>query len=144
MEPLSTKPYLIRAIYEWCTDQDFTPYLAAMVDSHTRVPPGYAQNGQIVLNIAPYATNKLQIENEVISFQARFNGAVHAILIPISHVTAIYARENGQGMAFEVKAPSDTLSETTATTPPLESDQAEHEPPAPPPPGGKPHLRVVK
>ncbi len=103
----STKPYLIRAIHEWCTDNGFTPYLAVTVDERTIVPPGYARNGEIVLNASVAATNQLRLDNDFISFQARFNGRAHDILVPVTNVSAIYARENGHGMAFEVpKSPA--------------------------------------
>ncbi len=101
MSPVSTKPYLIRAIYEWCVDQGFTPHLAVVVDERTVVPPGYAREGQIVLNVGPDATNSLQMGNEAITFQARFGGISHHLMIPVGNVLAVYARENGQGMAFE-------------------------------------------
>lgn len=97
------KPYLVRAIHEWCTDQGFTPYLAACVDKRTRVPREYVKEGQIVLNLGLEATHQLSIGNDLITFQARFNGVAQALSIPIGNVTAIYARENGQGMAFEVE-----------------------------------------
>jgi stringent starvation protein B len=103
----STKPYLIRAIHEWCTDNGFTPYLAVTIDERTIVPPGYARNGEIVLNASVAATNQLRLDNDFISFQARFNGRAHDILVPVNNVSAIYARENGHGMAFEVpKSPA--------------------------------------
>ena len=87
MSTVSTKPYLIRAIWEWCVDQGYTPYLATLVDAQTRVPPGYARDGQVVLNVGPDATHQLQMENDVISFQARFNGVPHSLLIPVANVT---------------------------------------------------------
>ena len=101
MSTVSTKPYLLRAIWEWCVDQGFTPYLAAIVDEQTRVPPGYARDGQIVLNLSSEATGHLQMANDFITFQARFGGVAHSLAIPVGNVIAIYARENGQGMAFE-------------------------------------------
>ncbi|MFT3757399.1 ClpXP protease specificity-enhancing factor [Thauera sp.] len=101
MSTISTKPYLLRAIWEWCVDQGFTPYLAAIVDGQTRVPPGYARDGQIVLNLSSDATGQLQMANDYITFQARFGGVAHSLVIPVANVIAIYARENGQGMAFE-------------------------------------------
>lgn len=97
----STKPYLIRAIYEWCIDQGFTPHIAVIVDERVVVPQGYALDGQIVLNLGPEATNNLAMGNDAITFQARFGGKAHALLIPVANVLAVYARENGQGMAFE-------------------------------------------
>ncbi|QDX79842.1 ClpXP protease specificity-enhancing factor [Denitratisoma sp. DHT3] len=99
---ISTKPYLIRAIQEWCVDQGFTPYLQVVVDSRTRVPREYVRDGQIVLNVGVDATHQLLMGNEEITFQARFNGTAFPIIVPVSAVAAIYARENGQGMAFEV------------------------------------------
>jgi len=105
MSTVSTKPYLLRAIWEWCVDQGFTPYLATLVDEDTRVPPGYARDGQILLNLSPDATGQLQMANDFISFQARFGGAAHSLVIPVANVVAIYARENGQGMAFPVPMP---------------------------------------
>lgn len=107
MSSVSTKPYLIRAIYEWCVDQGLTPHLAVLVDEHTVVPPGYAHDGQIVLNVCRDATNNLQMGNETISFQARFGGVSHHLLIPVGNVLAVYARENGHGMAFEPESASD-------------------------------------
>lgn len=107
----STKPYLIRAIHEWCVDQGFTPYLAAVVNEHTRVPPGYARDGQIVLNLSSDATHQLNMANDIISFQARFGGVAQGLAIPVANVVAIYARENGQGMAFEPDDTSMTLAE---------------------------------
>lgn len=101
---VSTKPYLLRAIYQWCVDQGFTPYLAVAVDERVRVPREYVRDGQIVLNAGPEATQKLLLDNEEITFQARFNGAAFPVRIPIAAVMAIYARENGQGMAFEPQA----------------------------------------
>jgi stringent starvation protein B len=101
MSEISTKPYLLRAIYEWCTDNGYTPYIAAAVDAHTRVPREFVKNGEIVLNISFTATSGLKIGNDFIDFNARFGGVARDISIPVSNVVAIYARENGQGMAFE-------------------------------------------
>lgn len=106
----STRPYLIRALYEWCTDNGFTPYVAVSVDNTVQVPREYVRNNEIVLNIGFDATSSLTLGNEFIEFKARFGGAAREILVPISHVIAIYARENGQGMAF----PLETASEGTA------------------------------
>lgn len=102
MSQSSTKPYLVRAIYEWCLDQNFTPHVAVRVDDNVVVPPGYARDGQIVLNLGPEATNGLVMGNEVITFQARFGGVSQALSVPVANVIAVYARENGQGMAFEL------------------------------------------
>jgi stringent starvation protein B len=106
MPETSTKPYLLRAIYEWCTDNGYTPYLAAMVDAQTRVPREFVKNGEIVLNISFSATSGLKMDNDVIHFHARFGGVSREILVPVENVVAIYARENGQGMAFEINQPS--------------------------------------
>ena len=102
MSEPSTKPYLLRAIYEWCTDSGFTPYVAVAVDESVRVPVEFVKNGEIVLNVSALATNRLKIGNDSIEFQARFGGVPRDVYVPIHRVIAIYARENGQGMAFEV------------------------------------------
>ncbi|WP_341907292.1 ClpXP protease specificity-enhancing factor [Polaromonas sp. YR568] len=96
----STRPYLIRALYEWCTDNGLTPYVAVAVDDTVQVPREYVKNNEIVLNISFDATSSLKLGNEFIEFKARFAGSAREIMVPISHVIAIYARENGQGMAF--------------------------------------------
>lgn len=96
----STRPYLIRALHDWCTDNGFTPYLAVYVDSSVRVPKEYVKNNEIVLNIGFEATSALRLGNESIEFKARFGGSACDIVVPVDHVIAIYARENGQGMAF--------------------------------------------
>jgi stringent starvation protein B len=108
---VSTKPYLIRAIYEWCADQGYTPYLAVQVDESTRVPREFVRDGQIVLNVSPDATHQMSMGNDEITFQTRFNGASFPVVVPVEAVLAIYARENGQGMAFEV---SQELSEAAS------------------------------
>jgi stringent starvation protein B len=109
MSETSTKPYLLRAIYEWCTDNGYTPYLAVMVDGQTRVPMQFVKNGEIVLNISFDATSGLKMDNDLIHFSARFSGVSREISVPVENVIAIYARENGQGMAFEVtkRSPGD-------------------------------------
>ena len=96
----STRPYLIRALHDWCTDNGFTPYLAVFVDSSVRVPMEYVKNREIVLNISFEATSGLQLGNDQVEFRARFGGVARDIFVPVDHVVAIYARENGQGMAF--------------------------------------------
>ena len=120
MSEPSTKPYLIRAIYEWCTDSGYTPFLAVQVDATTRVPQEFVKNNEIVLNISALATSKLQIGNDLVEFQARFGGKARTISVPVANVSAIYARENGHGMAFD-------LAESAITR--------GHEPPALPAPG---------
>ena len=96
----SNKPYLIRAPHQWCSDNGFTPFMAVFVDSTVEVPREFVKNDEIVLNLSTEACHQLQIENDYISFQARFGGVPRKILVPITHVLAIYARENGQGMSF--------------------------------------------
>ena len=100
MQEISTKPYLLRALYEWCTDNGFTPHIAVRVDNGTRVPRQFVRNDEIVLNISFEATSQLQMGNEWIEFSARFSGKSHKIEVQVTNVLAIYARENGQGMAF--------------------------------------------
>lgn len=143
MSAVSTKPYLIRAIYEWCVDQGFTPYLAAMVDEGTRVPPGTAKDGQIVLNLSPDATHQLDMGNELIEFQARFGGVAHMLRVPVANVIAVYARENGHGMAFEVTE-DDEPEAALADEDVIELDATEPPDETPPPGGGRSHLKVVK
>ena len=135
----STKPYLIRAIYEWCTDNGFTPYLAVVVDASTRVPMEFVKDGQIVLNISFEATNGLKMGNEFIEFAARFGGVQRDIQVPIERIAAIYARENGHGQGFEVsELVSDPKPEAKLDAP------APAAVPGRPGPGGKPKLTVVK
>lgn len=127
----STKPYLIRAIHEWCIDQGFTPYLSVAVDASTRVPREFVKDNEIVLNVGSDATNALSIGNEEICFQARFSGRVFPVVVPIERVAAIYARENGQGMAFEVENGDGSytnarISETLSTVD-GKDDQKAHE-----------------
>jgi stringent starvation protein B len=98
----STRPYLIRALHDWCTDNGFTPYIAVHVDATVRVPQEYVKNSEIVLNVGFEATSGLKLGNEAIEFKARFGGQAREIVVPVDHVVAIYARENGQGMAFPV------------------------------------------
>ncbi|MEF9943268.1 MAG: ClpXP protease specificity-enhancing factor [Burkholderiaceae bacterium] len=124
MSELSTKPYLVRAIHEWCTDSGYTPYVAVHVDETVRVPPEFVKNGEIVLNVSGLATQTLQIDNEGISLRARFGGVPRDIWVPIANVMAIYARENGQGMAFELSSPeeandADRVAEADDTGEPL-------------------------
>jgi stringent starvation protein B len=106
LESTSTRPYLIRALYDWCTDNGFTPYVAVLVDESVQVPREYVKNGEIVLNISFDATSSLKLGNEFIEFKARFAGSAREIMVPVSRVIAIYARENGQGMAFPTPGPA--------------------------------------
>lgn len=103
MQESSTKPYLIRALHEWCTDNGYTPHIVVTVDANTVVPPAHIQDGQITLNIGTLATNQLVIGNEYIEFQTRFSGVTEHIFVPVATVSAIYARETGVGMGFEVQ-----------------------------------------
>lgn len=167
----STRPYLIRALHDWCTDNGFTPYLAVYVDASVQVPVEYVKNNEIVLNVGFEATTSLKLGNELIEFKARFGGVSRDIAVPVDHVIAIYARENGQGMAFPVPteaapapgtpagAPAErpmgqpgglrlATGEDTAETP--RENQAEtgedHPPtdPPEPPAGGRPSLKRIK
>jgi stringent starvation protein B len=135
MEPSSTKPYMVRALYEWCVDNGLTPHLMVAVDANTRVPMAYVKNGEIVLNINYSATKDLVMHNDVITFSARFNGVSFDIYVPMSAVRGIFARENGQGMFFETGEPASAEPEQTA-------DATPDQPPTPP--RGKPSLKVVK
>ena len=97
----STRPYLLRALHDWCTDNGYTPYIAVYVDGSVQVPMEYVKNNEIVLNVGFEATSALQLGNEFVEFKARFGGVSREIVVPVDHVVAIYARENGQGMVFE-------------------------------------------
>lgn len=144
MTVLSTKPYLMRAIHEWCLDQGFTPYLQVAVDERCRVPREHVRDGQIVLNTSMSATNQLVLGNDEITFQARFSGAVFSVLVPVDCVVAIYARENGQGMAFDAPTPDAEDSEGAAAG----VSEADEPPGAPSDPDPKPtrgsHLTRIK
>lgn len=139
----STKPYLIRAIFEWCVDQGFTPYVAVVVDSRTEVPRNYVKDNQIVLNLSPDAVHQLVLGNEFLTCSARFGGVAQAISVPVENVAAIYARENGQGMAFEVGAATAPTGPVESAQPTSPSESVERdEPPKPGP--GKPRLTRIK
>lgn len=133
----STRPYLIRALFEWCMDAGFTPYLAVQAGEGVQVPREFVKDGEIVLNISPDATSGLLIGNEWVEFKARFNGVAREIMVPIDHVLAIYARENGQGMAFPLP------STNTQADLPIDPQMAS-EPDEPPPQSPKPTLKRVK
>lgn len=139
----STKPYLIRAIHEWCIDQGFTPYLQIVVDSRTRVPREYVRDGQIVLNVGFDATHQLVLGNDEITFQARFNGMAFPIVVPVSTVAAIYSRENGQGMSFQVDESENNSSLAEVDAHPVINDTS-HEPSPPEPGSGRPRLTRIK
>jgi stringent starvation protein B len=108
MSEAAAKPYLIRALYEWCGDAGYTPYLAVKVDENTKVPTAFVKNGEIVLNLSPGATHKLTMDNNWILFNARFGGASHEIAVPMQAVTGIFAKETGYGLAFKPGQPGDT------------------------------------
>ena len=163
MNEIPTKPYLLRALFEWCVDNGYTPHLAVKVDSRTQVPQEYVKNGEITLNISPNAVHKLQMGNELIEFSARFGGVARQLSVPITNVYALYARETGHGMTFDVdgpkagmqaKAESDPMREPTresmpklpAVKPPTQLPVPATTAPEPPkkPSGGKPTLRRIK
>ena len=160
---LSTRPYLIRALYEWCTDNGLTPYVAVRVDDTVRVPREYVKDGEIVLNISMDATSALKLGNDYIEFKARFAGVARDIMIPVGRVMAIYARENGQGMAFapdeetpsadaplpqplaarpEGEVPAGGVTTLTSVESTARTEGEEPEPPRPG--GGRPSLKRVK
>jgi stringent starvation protein B len=165
MPDISTKPYLLRAIYEWCTDSGYTPYLAVKVDAATTVPMEYVKKGEIILNISYGATSGLKMDNDAITFRARFNGVSRELYIPVQNVLAIYANENGQGMAFDVSttaaesaspAPASVPAPETAGAPaaapglsavPGKTSEVSHLPDdndEPPKKGGRPTLTRIK
>jgi len=143
-EPTSTKPYLLRALYEWCVDNGYTPYISVVVDDSTRVPPEYVRNGEIVLNVGPLAANRLKMGNEHIEFSARFGGVAKDLFIPVGQVSAIYARENGHGMSFEIEKKTGWEASGQALAPAASTPSADDEPEPPSPAPGRPSLRIVK
>jgi stringent starvation protein B len=118
LESTSTRPYLIRALYDWCTDNGLTPYVAVLVDDSVQVPREYVKNGEIVLNISFDATSSLKLGNDFIEFKARFAGTAREIMVPVNRVIAIYARENGQGMAFPVPVQGGASGESASSAKP--------------------------
>ena len=145
MQELSRKPYLIRALHEWCTDNGYTPYIVVTVDKNTIVPPAHVHDGQITLNIGTLATNRLVLGNEYIEFQTRFGGVTEQIYVPVAAVSAIYARETGAGMGFEVAAsePYPGGDATGDSMAPVPDGSADGDKPDDPPPS-RPKLTVVK
>jgi len=160
-EAPSTRPYLIRALHEWCADNGFSPYIAVHVDAAVQVPQEFVKNGEIVLNVSFDATSGLRLGNEFIEFKARFGGVPRDIVVPVTHVVAIYARENGQGMAFPPPPKASSASsaaaaqaQPSAAREPLRSVTADasgdvepsgpETPPAGPGNGGRPQLKRVK
>ncbi len=128
----SNKPYLIRALHQWCTDFGFTPFIAVFVDENVEVPMEFVKNDEIVLNLSLEACHQLNLDNDWISFQARFGGIPRKIMVPVTHVLAIYARENGQGMSFPFDAKK-------ANTPKVASSEEVEKPKA-----NRPSLTIVK
>jgi stringent starvation protein B len=141
---ISTKPYLLRALYEWCVDNGYTPHLAVKVDSRTQVPAEYVKNGEITLNIGPTAVHKMQIGNDLVEFSARFGGVARQISVPVTNVYAIYGRETGHGMTFDVDSSKPPVQVHAEGEP--SSAVGQDVPPDPPRPaaGGRPALRRVK
>jgi stringent starvation protein B len=150
MEETSTKPYLLRALFEWCVDNGYTPHIAVKVDSRTQVPAEYVKNGEITLNISPNAVHKLQMGNELIEFSARFGGVARQLAVPVTNVYALYARETGHGMTFDIDGAKPGLqvkaeSENAAPPRPPAILPAPAGPdPKKPSGGGKPTLRRIK
>ena len=136
MADVSTKPYFIRAIYEWCSDCGHTPYLSVRVDDRTRVPAEFVKDGEIVLNVSQNATRDLTINNDWIQFSARFGGVSREVSVPVDRVQGIFARENGQGAFFSLDAPEERGSVVRP------AEESRVEPPAPGPGRGK--LKLVK
>ena len=138
----STKPYIIRALHEWCGDNGLTPYLVVWVNEHVHVPKKYVNNNEILLNIGLSATKSLRIDNEWLSFSASFGGVLHDIWVPIANVMSIFARETGEGMGFEVH-----LEDEKARPPVLRSVSCSDDANPlgiSPTPRDRPSLRVVK
>ena len=146
MQEVPTKPYLIRALFEWCADNGYTPHIAVRVDSRTQVPAEFVKNGEITLNIAPTAVHKLQIGNDLIEFSARFAGVARQISVPVANVHSIYARETGRGMTFETATPGPVVQPAAgAESGTLEvAASTEPEPPKPNGTSRRPVLRRVK
>src|SRR5258708_35882841 len=114
---IPTKPYLLRALFEWCVDNGYTPHLAVRVDSRTQVPNEYVKNGEITLNVSPNAVHKLQLGNELIEVSARFGGVARQISVPVTNVYALYARETAHGMTFDVEGPKPVLQAVAEAEP---------------------------
>lgn len=117
MSGTSTKPYLLRALYEWCCDNGYTPYIAVWVDENTTVPRQYVKNNEIVLNIGPSASHNLQIDNQWLSFSARFAGVAHEVWVPVGNVLSLFSRETGQGMGFELEKIEEDQSSSSILQP---------------------------
>jgi stringent starvation protein B len=138
---ISQQPYFLRALYEWCVDNGFTPHVTVRVDARCKVPVPYVKDGQIVLNIGPSAVRGLLMDNEWLGFSARFGGVAQDVSVPVENVLAIYAKETGEGMAFNqtvVAAQPDAGQARDA------SQEEATQDPGPDRPKGRPSLRVVK
>lgn len=105
-----TKPYMVRAIHEWCVDNALTPHLLVVVNAQTKVPKAFVKNGEIVLNLNYSATKDLNIDNDAVAFSARFGGVAQNLYVPMDAVRGIFARENRQGMFFELEQPTAIVS----------------------------------
>ena len=148
-EPLSTKPYMVRAIHEWCVDSGFTPHLLVAVNAQCRVPNAHVKNGEIVLNLNYTATKDLLIDNDAIVFSARFGGVSQHLYVPMNAVKGVFARENGQGMFFELDAGSaiKSIEEKPAlvvATPVVNIESPPLKSPDTPNTKNKPTLTIVK
>jgi stringent starvation protein B len=145
MAETSTKPYMLRALHEWCTDNGYTPQIVVQVDANTLVPLAHVRDGQITLNIGALATNRLVIGNEAIEFQARFNGVTENLYVPIAAVSAIFARETGAGMGFEVEPSMPSESTTNFASQTVSDADVLATPDTQPPTDNKrPKLSIVK
>ena len=145
MSEQSAKPYLIRAICEWCADNGLTPYLAVKVNGETRVPQGFVKNGEIVLNVSHSATRKLTIDNDWIRFTARFNGSSQEVLVPMATVAGIFAKETGYGFAFTVSGdPVASLVGGAPASPAPEPGEGENGNKGEKPKARPSHLQVIK
>ena len=146
----TTKPYLVRAIYEWCSDSGYTAYLSVKVDESTRVPLEYVKNGEIVLNISHDATRNITLGRDVVQFSARFNGVSREISVPIGAVAAIFAKENGQGLFFPTEpaagaqASGTSGQATDAPESPAATGNGDEPGPDTPTRPPRPRLQVVK
>src|SRR6202008_3086373 len=129
MADVSTKPYFLRAIYEWCSDCGYTPYLSVRVDDRTRIPMEYVKNGEIVLNVSLNATRNLTINNELIQFSARFNGVSREVSIPVDRVQEIFARESGRAPSSPVAPPAAFPAAPAPVALPAAPSQSEADPP---------------
>jgi stringent starvation protein B len=135
----SSRPYLIRALYEWIVDNQCTPHLLVSADyAGVQVPQAFVSDGQIVLNVSPSAVRQLHMDNDAVSFEGRFGGVPHSLYVPCAAVLGIYARENGQGMMFELE---EIELEQASTPDPEDDGPSGGEPPRP---SGRPSLKVVK